>query len=386
MSDQPDSAHPTPGHPAAGHPAPDVSPALAAAIAPHRERIDAVDVQLLELLNQRAAEARAIGTLKGTAAVYRPEREAQVLARIAALNSGPLHGNAVQRIFREIMSECLALERPLTVTYLGPPGTFTEQAARRHFGGAAQLASCATIDAVLREVEARQADYAVVPVENSSEGAVNRTLDLLPATPLRACGEVTLRIHHCLMSPGRSAAQVTRVYAHPQALAQCQDFLTRHLPTAERLPVSSNAEAARLAAQSGEENVAALGPGAAAGLYGLNMRAQNVEDDPSNTTRFLVLGHVSPGPSGQDRTTLVVAAPQSEHAGAMHRLLEPFSRLGVSMTKLESRPVRGGLWQYVFFIDIEGHEQDESVAQALREMRERATFLKVVGSYPRALA
>lgn len=358
--------------------------ALAAAIAPHRERIDALDAQVLELLNQRAAEARAIGDLKGTAAVYRPEREAQVLARIAALNAGPLHDNAVRRIFREIMSECLALERPLTVTYLGPQGTFTEQAARRHFGGAAQLEPCATIDETLREVEARQADYAVVPVENSSEGAVNRTLDLLPATPLRACGEVTLRVHHCLMSCGEDSAALTRIYAHPQALAQCQEYLTRHLPAAERLPVSSNAEAARLAAQSGPD-VAALGPGAAASLYGLNVLEQNIEDDPSNTTRFLVLGHASPGPSGQDRTTLVVAAPQAEHAGAMHRLLEPFSRLGISMTKLESRPVRGGLWQYVFFIDIEGHVQDSDVAQALADMRERSTFLKVVGSYPRAL-
>ncbi|MCY1701646.1 prephenate dehydratase [Deinococcus sp. SL84] len=373
MSDQPGRPDPT-------------SESLAAALAPHRERIDAIDAQLLDLLSQRAAEARAIGTLKGTAAVYRPEREAQVLARIAALNAGPLHENAVRRIFREIMSECLALERPLTVTYLGPQGTFTEQAARRHFGGAAQLASCATIDEALREVEARQADYAVVPVENSSEGAVNRTLDLLPATPLRACGEVTLRIHHCLMSPGEDAAAVARIYAHPQALAQCHEYLTRHLPAAERLPVSSNAEAARLAAQSGQAHVAALGPGAAAGLYGLNVLEQNIEDDPSNTTRFLVLGHASPGPSGQDRTTLVVAAPQAEHAGAMHRLLEPFSRLGISMTRLESRPVRGGLWQYVFFIDIEGHAQDSDVAQALAEMRERATFLKVVGSFPRAVS
>ncbi|GHG08492.1 chorismate mutase [Deinococcus piscis] len=377
MSDQPDR----PDSSAASS-----AEALAAAIAPHRERIDAIDAQLLDLLSQRAAEARAIGTLKGTAAVYRPEREAQVLARIAALNAGPLHGNAVRRIFREIMSECLALERPLTVAYLGPQGTFTEQAAQRHFGGAAQLAPCATIDAALREVEARQADYAVVPVENSSEGAVNRTLDLLPATPLRACGEVTLRIHHCLMSPGEDSAALTHIYAHPQALAQCQDYLTRHLPAAERLPVSSNAEAARLAAESGQATVAALGPSAAASVYGLNVLEQNIEDDPSNTTRFLVLGHASPGPSGQDRTTLVVAAPQAEHAGAMHRLLEPFSRLGISMTKLESRPVRGGLWQYVFFIDIEGHAQDSSVAQALAEMQERATFLKVVGSYPRALS
>lgn len=371
MSDQPDRPPLTPE-------------ALAQAIAPHRERIDQIDAQLLELLNQRANQARAIGTLKGEAAVYRPEREAQVLARIAALNAGPLHGNAVQRIFREVMSECLALERPLTVTYLGPRGTFTEQAAARHFGSAALLQPCATIDETLREVEARQADYAVVPIENSSEGAVNRTLDLLTSTELRACGEATLRIHHQLMSQAQDLPEVTQVYAHPQALAQCRDFLSRCLPQAEQVAVSSNAEAARLAAQPQQTHTAAIGPGQAAALYGLNVLDQNVEDDPNNTTRFLVLGHQAAGPSGADRTTLIVAAPQADHAGAMHRLLEPFSRLGISMTKLESRPVRGGLWQYVFFIDIEGHADDPSVAQALLEMRQRANFLKVVGSYPRA--
>ncbi len=364
---------------------PDLSPQeLAAAIAPHRERIDAIDAQILALLNRRAEEARAIGNLKGTAAVYRPEREAQVLGRIAALNPGPLHEGAVRRIFREVMSECLALERPLTVSYLGPQGTFTEAAARQHFGGAARLLPCPSIDAALREVEAGQADYAVVPIENSSEGAVSRALDLLPSTPLRACGEATLRIHHYLMSPGERLRDITQVYAHPQALAQCQDYLGRHLPAAERLAVSSNAEAARLASASGRSSAAALGPGAAASLYGLNVLAQHVEDDPSNTTRFLVLGRQRPGPSGQDRTTLVVAAPQAEQAGAMHRLLEPFSRLGISMTKLESRPIRGGLWQYMFFIDIEGHEDDPPVQAALTEMRAHSTFLKVVGSYPRA--
>ncbi|PKZ41385.1 hypothetical protein CYJ76_08180 [Kytococcus schroeteri] len=358
---------------------------LAARLAPHRAEIDRIDREVLRLVNERAAQARAIGTLKGTGAAYRPEREAQVLRRLVERNPGPLPDDAVRRVFREVMSECLALERPLTVAYLGPAGTFTEQAAVRHFGGAAHTVAAASLEEVLREVEARQADYAVVPVENSTEGAVGRALDLLSRSPLQAVGEVSLRIVHHLMGRG-PVEGVRRVYAHAQALAQCQEYLTRHLPGVERMPVSSNAEAARLVAElaaQGVTDVAALGPEGAAELYGLDVLRSGVEDDPENTTRFLVLGHSSPPPSGRDRTSLVVAPPRTDRDGALMAMLEPLARHGVSMTRLESRPMRGALWQYVFYLEVDGHSDEEPVAAALADLRDDAVFFHLVGSYPR---
>ncbi|WP_374927966.1 bifunctional chorismate mutase/prephenate dehydrogenase [Kytococcus sedentarius] len=385
---------------------PDAADDLAAKLAPHRAEIDRIDRELLRLVNARAAQARAIGTLKGTAAAYRPEREAQVLRGLVERNPGPLPDDAVRRVFRELMSECLAVERPLTVSYLGPAGTFTEQAARRHFGGAAMTVPAASLEEVLREVEARQADYAVVPVENSTEGAVGRALDLISRSPLEAVGEVRLRIVHHLMGRGAGAGSgaggavaggsgaaagaggsgVRRVFAHSQALAQCQDFLTRHLPDAERVPVSSNAEAARLVAELAAQGVtdcAALGPSGAAELYGLDVWRSGVEDDPENTTRFLVLGHESPPASGHDRTSLVVSPPKTDRDGALLAMLRPLAAHGVSMTKLESRPMRGVLWQYLFFIEVDGHASDPAVASALAELRDSAVFFKLVGSYPR---
>lgn len=358
---------------------------MAARLAPHRVEIDRIDRELLRLISARAAQARAIGAIKGTAAAYRPEREAQVLRGLVERNPGPLPDNAVRRVFRELMSECLAVERPLTVSYLGPRGTFTEQAAVQHFGGAARPVPAASLEGVLREVEARQADYAVVPVENSTEGSVGRTLDLLTRTPLEAVGEVRLRIEHQLMGRGEVSG-VRRVYAHSQALAQCQDFLTRHLPGVERLPVSSNAEAARLVAElaaQGVTDVAALGPESAAAVYGLNVLRPGVQDDPENTTRFLVLGHESPPPSGSDTTSLVVAPPQTDRDGALLGMLKPLAEHGVSMTRLESRPMRGGLWQYLFYLELDGHAQDPQVAAALEALRAGSVFYRLVGSYPR---
>lgn len=363
---------------------------LAARLAPHRAEIDRIDRELLRLVNARAAQARAIGTIKGTAAAYRPEREAQVLRGLVERNPGPLPDDAVRRVFRELMSECLAVERPLTVSYLGPAGTFTEQAAVRHFGGAAVTVPASSLEEVLREVEARQADFAVVPVENSTEGAVGRALDLLSRSPLEAVGEVRLRIVHHLMGRGPvgvgAGPAVRRVFAHSQALAQCQEYLTRHLPDAERVPVSSNAEAARLVAElaaHGVHDVAALGPAGAAELYGLEVWRSGVEDDPENTTRFLVLGHESPPPSGHDRTSLVVSPPKTDRDGALLAMLRPLAEHGVSMTKLESRPMRGVLWQYLFFIEVDGHAAEPGVAAALEELRSSAVFFKLVGSYPR---
>ena len=269
---------------------------------------------------------------------------------------------------------------PYGVAYLGPEGTFTQEAAIRRFGGEASSVPCASIDQVFRAVEGRSADHGVVPVENSTEGSVGRTLDLLVATPLRICGEVELRIHQHLLRRGPNLAGLTRVYSHAQSFAQCNEWLNRNLPGIERLPVASNAEAARRAA--GEAAAAAIAGAGAATIYDLTVVSRDIEDEPDNTTRFLVLGEQEMARSGRDKTSLVMSAPN--RPGAMVALLRPLGRHGVSMTKLESRPSRKGLWDYVFFADIEGHAQDTRVAWALAEIRERAGFMKVLGSYPAA--
>lgn len=348
----------------------------------HRDAIDGIDAQILQLLNSRATHARAIGEIKGGAVVYRPEREAQVLRRIMTQNPGPLGNEAVARLFREVMSECLALERPLSIAYLGPEGTFTQLAAIKHFGHAAHTVACGSVDEGFRLVEARTLDYVVAPVENSTEGAVGRTLDLMLASPLKICGEVVLRIHHHLLRRFDDAGPVRRVYGHAQALAQCHEWLNQHLPSSvERVSVASNAEAARLA--SLETGVAAIAGQSAAERYALDKAAENIEDEPNNTTRFFVLGQQDVGPTGQDKTSLIVAAPN--RAGALYTLLAPIAANGVSMTKLESRPARAGLWEYVYFIDLEGHQTDANVAAALAELGECAAFVKILGSYPLAV-
>ena len=342
-----------------------------------RNDIDRLDREILERLSQRARNAQRIGEVK-QGNLYRPEREAQVLRRIADENSGPLPDQAVQRVFREIMSACLALEQPLRVVYLGPAGTFSESAARKHFGAAPMFQPQQSIDESFRMVEAGNADYCVVPVENSTEGVVGGTLDLLLASRLKVCGEVSLRVHQHLMSRAAGLEGVSKVYSHPQSLAQCHEWLNRSLPRVERVPVASNAEAARLAAA--EDGTAAIAGESAAELYGLTVLGANIEDDPRNTTRFLVLGQHDAGVSGRDKTSLVCSAPN--RPGAVHQLLEPLARHGVSMTKLQSRPARNGMWEYVFYIDIEGHQADAAVAAALAELEGKASFLKVLGSYP----
>ncbi|MCC4115243.1 prephenate dehydratase [Aromatoleum toluclasticum] len=342
-----------------------------------RNTIDRLDEEILARLAERARSAQRIGEIK-QGNLYRPEREAQVLRRLAAANPGPLPDEAVQRIFREIMSACLTLEHPTKVAYLGPAGTFSESAARKHFGGAAALMPTAAIDDVFRAVEAGNADYGVVPVENSTEGAVGGVLDLLLANPLKICGEVNLRIHQHLLSKADGIGAAKRLYSHAQSLAQCHEWLNRNLAHLSRVPVASNAEAARMASEDPES--CAIAGEAAAELYGLNVLAANIEDDPNNTTRFVVIGDHDAGPSGCDKTSLVCSA--SNRPGAMHALLEPLARHGVDMTKLQSRPARGGLWEYVFYVDIDGHREDAGVAAALRELNERAAFVKVLGSYP----
>ena len=342
-----------------------------------RTEIDRLDREILERLGQRASCAKRVGEIK-SGPFYRPEREAQVLRKIAELNPGPLSGEAVQRIFREIMSWCLALEKPLQVAYLGPAGTFSESAARKHFGGAPDLLPQGSIDEVFHAVESEGVEYGIVPVENSTEGAVGRTLDLLLASSARICGEVKLRIRQHFLSQATSVDQVKRIYSHSQSLAQCQDWLARHAPGVPRVPVASNAEAARMASQ--EPDSAAIAGEAAAHLYGLAQLASDIEDDPNNTTRFLVIGRHDAGSSGRDKTSLVCSAPN--RPGAVFHLLESFAKYGVSMSKLESRPSRTGLWEYVFYVDVEGNRADPQVAQALTDLQERAAFLKVLGSYP----
>ncbi len=343
-----------------------------------REAIDALDRELLRLLNERAAHAQEIGALKARSSAYRPEREAQVLRAIQSENRGPLADEVVAAVFRQIMSACLALEQKLRIAYLGPAGTFSHAAVARHFGDLVDAEPYASIDEVFRAAEAGQTDYAVVPVENSTEGAVGRTLDLMCQTPLTIVGEVRLRVQQNLLGRNIAIDAVSRVYSHAQSLAQCVQWLARHLPSVPRVPVASNAEAARLAAS--EPGSAAIAGEFAAAIYDLDVLAAHIEDDPNNTTRFWVLGQHAVLPSGRDETSLVMSA--HNRPGAVHALLEPFARHGVSMSRLESRPARTGLWEYLFFVDLEGHRDDAPVSAALDELRGRAPFLKLLGSYP----
>ena len=346
-----------------------------------RERIDAIDDELLKLISERARLAQEVGRLKQGNHIYRPEREAQVLRRIKETNPGPLSGETAARLFREIMSACLALEQPLTVAYLGPRGTFSQAAAIKHFGKAAEMVESTTIDDVFRKVEAGMVDYAIVPVENSTDGAIGRTLDLLLNTPLKVCGETVVRVHQCLLRKGDNREEIQQIYSHPQSLAQCHEWLNQNYPGIPRIPVSSNAEAARLAEQ--DPRLAAIAGETAGEIYGLSVLAQNIEDEPNNTTRFLVLGSHDAASSGRDKTSLAISAPN--RPGAMHALLGPFARNGVSMTKFESRPSGTALWDYVFYVDLEGHYQDAAVAKSLEELKDIAPLLKVLGSYPAAV-
>ena len=346
----------------------------------HRERIDALDDEILKLISERATHAQAIGQLKN-GLVYRPEREAQVLTRIKKNNPGPLTEETIARLFREVMSACLALEKPLSVAYLGPAGTFSQAAAIKHFGHAAKTNAYSSIDEVFRAVEAGAADYGVAPVENSTEGSVNRTLDLMLASALKICGEVELRIHHHLLRKHAGMADVQKIYSHAQSFAQCHAWLNQNLKSVARLQVGSNAEAARLAAQ--DENAAAIAGETAAEIYGLVKLAENIEDEPNNTTRFLVIGAQEAAPSGKDKTSLVMSA--QNRPGAVHDLLSPLSKYGVSMTKFESRPARTGAWEYVFYVDLEGHQQEENIAKALQDLKGSAAYLKILGSYPVAV-
>lgn len=349
-----------------------------------RDRIDAIDNELHDLLNERVRTAQEIARFKAgdpEGDFYRPEREAQVLRRVMERNRGPLTDHTVATLFREIMSAALAAEAPIRIGYLGPEGTYSQAAVMKHFGKFAHTLPRMTIDDVFRSVEKGEANYGVVPVENSIEGVVTHTLDMFMDTPLKIAGEVHLRIRHQLLSNERALADVRTVYAHNQSLAQCRSWLIANLPTARLEAATSNAEAARLATE--HEQAAAIASTYAGEIYELAVLACDIEDNPRNTTRFLVIGRQSPAPSGSDKSSLIVAS--HNRPGALHRLLTPFAEHGISMNRIESRPSRQALWEYVFFIDIEGHQQDEKIRHALVELESEAAFLKILGSYPEAV-
>jgi chorismate mutase/prephenate dehydratase len=346
-----------------------------------RGEIDGIDAELLALLDRRAAVVKKVGELKDGKRVFRPEREAQILRTVAS-KAGVLPAAAAAAVFREIISACRALEQEIRVAYLGPQGTFSEQAVRQHFGHAVAAEPMATIDEAFRSAESGATQFAVAPAENSTDGVVGRTLDLLLTTPLKICGEIDLRVHQNLMSRAKDAKLVRRIYSHAQSLAQCNGWLNQHLPGAERVPVGSNAEAARRASK--EKGAAAIAGESAAALYKLKLLARGIEDDPNNTTRFLVLGQAEAAPSGRDRTSLVMSAENKP--GSVHALLTPIAANGVSMSRIESRPAkaRSARWEYVFFIDLEGHQSEAKIAAAIAELKQRAPFFKVLGSYPAA--
>jgi chorismate mutase/prephenate dehydratase len=349
-----------------------------------RQQIDALDRQLLTLLNQRAHLAEQVGDIKRAegSPFFRPDRVAQVLEKIQQTNPGPLKNTHVSAIWREIMSACLALEAPQRVAVLGPVGTFCEQAAVEYFGSAAELIYCNNFDEVFHATSAGTAQFGVVGVENSTEGAVARSLDLFLRTPVHVVGEVSLLVRHNLLRQSPSLDGVEVVLAHPQALGQCQNWLTQHLPHAERRAVSSNAEGARLAAT--QPAWAALASERAASQFGLHVVAHAIQDEAFNRTRFAIVclpqTLATPPATGHDCTSLVVSVPNKP--GAVHDLLVPLKQNGVSMTRFESRPAKSGQWEYVFYIDLDGHISQPHVAKALAELQNMCAFYKVIGSYP----
>jgi chorismate mutase/prephenate dehydratase len=351
-----------------------------------RVEIDGIDRQIQELIVQRAHWAHQVGKAKGKLAAavdyYRPEREAQVLRRVVDRNDGPLNDEVLVRLFREIMSACLAQQEPLKIGFLGPEGTHSQQAVYKHFGHSIHGLPLSSIEEVFQEVEAGHADFGVVPVENSTQGTIQSTLDMFLTSQLRICGEVELRVHQHLLSRTGRIEDIERVYSHPQSFAQCKAWLRQYLPQAEKIAVSSNADAARRARNA--DDAAAIAGISAANVYGLKSIAGPIEDRPDNTTRFLVLGRELFPPSGNDRTSLLVFI--KDKPGALFHVLAPFAKHGLSMNRIESRPGHTGLWQYAFFIDITGHAQEEAMRRALDEVDDFAQEVKVLGSYPVAIA
>jgi len=363
-----------------------------------RDRIDAIDDEILALLSKRADCAEEVGETKRQAGeenpwFYRPEREAQILRRVSKDNPGPLANERITAIFREIISSCLALEQSIKVAFLGPEGSFTQEAAHKHFGQAVQPVPVNSIGQVFREVENGKVDYGVVPIENSTEGVISYTLDRFMNSPLKISGETALRIHQNLLLAPKLADQnweeVSRVYSHQQSLAQCRQWLDLHLPNAERVPVSSNTEAAKRALMDAEGSKQGAGFSAAiagvkaAEVYGLTVVQKNIEDSDKNTTRFLVIGKQDVPPSGEDQTTLMIST--KNRSGALYHLLTPLVENGLDMTRIESRPSQNANWEYFFFMDVNGHQDDEKLSKALIELNKEAELVRVLGSYPKAV-
>jgi chorismate mutase/prephenate dehydratase len=350
-----------------------------------RDEIDHLDEQIQALISDRARLAFRVRESKGeklqAVDFYRPEREAQVLRGVMKRNDGPLSDDEMLRLFREIMSACLAQQEPLKVAYLGPEGTFTQQAVHRHFGHSVHAISLPAIDGVFEQVQSGDADFGVVPVENSSQGIVSHTLDMFLLSDLKICGEIELRVHQNLLTLAKSLPQIERVYSHEQSLSQCKSWLRTHLPGVELIAVGSNSEAARRVRNAPE--AAAIAGRAAAEVYGLPVLFADIEDHPDNTTRFLVIGRQIFAPSGRDKTTLLLSG--HEGPGLLYSLLEPFQAHGVNMTRIESRPSRLGKWAYVFFVDVEGHAEEPAVAAALQDLQKVSKLSRVLGSYPRAV-
>ncbi|MDY6993290.1 MAG: prephenate dehydratase [Pseudomonadota bacterium] len=350
-----------------------------------RNQIDELDEQIQALITKRACLAQQVAQAKYAVEeqprFYRPEREAEVLNKVISRNQGPLKEQTLVLLFREIMSACLALQQPLQIAFLGPAGTYSQAAVLKHFGHAVQMTPLATIEEVFREVEAGAVDYGVVPVENSTEGGVNQTLDCFIASPLTICSEIELPIHHHLLAKTQELANIHCIYAHQQALAQCRLWLNTHLPTAKRMAVNSNAQAAQRAVD--EVGAAAIASQAAAEIYQLQILAAKIEDQSNNTTRFAVLGQQQVPPSGHDKTSLLLSSPN--RPGSLYQLLQPLAHNHINMTRIESRPSRQGIWEYVYFIDIQGHIQEPAVAEAIEMLAAHTPLLKHLGSYPRAM-
>jgi chorismate mutase/prephenate dehydratase len=353
-----------------------------------RQQIDSIDAQLLDLFNQRASCAIDVAAVKrgpddgaeNHVNFFRPDREAQVISRLKSLNRGPLSDDEVGRLIREVMSACLALEQPLKIAYLGPEGTFTQSAALKHFGHSVSTVPMSSIPDVFSAVESGHADYGLVPVENSTEGVISHTLDMFFDSDLKVCGEVEIPIHHHLATRSQDISGIRHIYSHQQSFAQCRRWLDQNLPGVERIPVSSNAEAARLARENND--AAAICGLPAIEIFKLQICYRNIEDLADNSTRFVIIGGQEIDPSGNDKTSLMIST--KNEPGALLDLLQPLANHQISMNKIESRPAKGGKWAYVFFIDIDGHQQDAAVTQALNELKQQSSLFKILGSYPKA--
>lgn len=351
-----------------------------------RKDIDKLDQTILSAINERAKLAQSIAKIKQETSnepvYYRPEREAQILRNIVEKNPGPLANDVATKLFREIMSACLALQIPQKIAYLGPEGTFTQAAALKFFGQFVHTIDFSSIDEVFREVQSGAANYGVVPIENSTEGVVNHTLDSFLNSSLKICGEITIPIHHHLLSKSRSLKKIKRIVSHQQSFAQCREWLDHHIPKVERFAVASNAQAAQFAQK--DESIAAIAGEVAATTYQLNRLASNIEDQPDNTTRFLVIANHYPAKSGQDKSSFLLSSPNKP--GSLYALLEPFARNKLSLNRIESRPAPyRALWEYVFFIDIDGHIDNNNIKKVLAELEENGVIAKHLGSYPKAV-